>query len=239
MKIKYHLNNLDINQESNDKSGRVDYRGTLDENDISEKMLKRGTGLTKQEIIGVLDLFTDVLSDQIQSGFAVVTRLANFRPGIKGVFKNATDPFDPNRHLFRASISEGVALKKKMRAAVGERQVAATTKPVIVEYYDHSSATTDEILTQGNIGEIKGEHLKFDQSNSAEGIFFIHAEEGTETRAQVISLRTESRLMFLIPNGLTAGEYLLEVRREYTGPKDIRSDRLSETLSVSPRQMQQ
>ena len=52
--------NLYVTGTSGDKSGRVDQRGTLGENDISDKMLKRGTGLTKQEIMGIMDLYNNV-----------------------------------------------------------------------------------------------------------------------------------------------------------------------------------
>ena len=234
MNIQYHLTNLYITG-SSDKSGNVDSRGKLDENDIINKMLKRGTGLTKQEILGVIDLYTDVVSDQVQTGFNVNTRLTNFRPSMKGVFSSATDPFDPERHFFRASITEGIDLKKKMRAATGERLTASTPKPTIIEYKDHGSSKKDKILTPGSIGEIKGDHLKFDQSKDAEGIFFINTKDSVTTRAQVLSLHTESRLMFLVPDVLTAGNYKLEVRSAYTSPQDIRTDQLKATLSVTAK----
>ena len=232
MNIQYHLKNLYITNDSNDKSGHVDLRGILNEDAISSKMLKRGTGLTKQEILGVIDLYTEVVSDQVQSGFAVNTRLANFKPGVKGIFKSVTDPFDPNRHIFRASISEGVVLKKKMREAVGVRQTSTSPKPAIIEYYDDGTSKNNKSLTPGNIGEISGEHLKFNQSDKTEGIFFINEEDSAETRVQTLSVHTEGRLMFLVPSGLTTGKYTLEVRRIYTSPADIRTDRLNKILSV-------
>ena len=233
MNIPYHLKNLHLTGNAKDKSGQVDQRGTLDESDITNRMLKRGTGLTRQEILGVLDLYTDVVSDQVQIGFAVKTRLANFRPGIRGVFNSATDPFDPERHFFRASISEGIDLKKKMRAATGERLTASKPKPTVIEYNDHGSSKTDDKLTPGSIGELNGENLKFDQSKGVEGIFLISAKDGAETRATVLSLHTEGRLMFLVPDELAAGKYALEVRRAYTSPADIRIGRLNNTLRVT------
>lgn len=232
MNIPYYLKNLYITGNNSDKVGRVEIRSTLDEDAICSEMLKRGTGLTKQEIIGVVDLYSEVISDQVQSGLAVNTRLANFRPVIKGVFTSATDPFDPERNYFHASISEGVLLRKKMREAVGERQTATTPKPIIIEFYDHGSATTDQKLTPGNIGEINGENLKFDQANSSEGIFFINQGDETETRVQTLSVHTEGRLMFLVPSELSPGEHALEVRRIYTSPSDIRIDQLTEILTV-------
>lgn len=233
MPIPYHLQDLPITPDPNDKSGRVELRGTLDESALLPEMLKRGTGLSKQEILAVIDLYTDVVSDLVQEGFAVNTRLANFRPGIKGMFRSATDPFDPARHQFRASISEGLTLKKKMREATGERKAASVPAPVIIEYFDHATSTANGALTQGGIGEIIGQELKFDPARAGEGIFFINEADTSETGVQMLSVRTEGTLMFLVPAELTAGEYILEVRRSYTSPADIRIGRFAETLTVS------
>lgn len=232
MNIKYHLQNLAISSNPNDKLGRVEQRGTLDQSVIVSEMLKRGTGLSRQDILGVIDLYTDVLSDRLQEGYAVNTDLANFKPIIKGVFKGASDPFDPARHSFHASISEGVALKKKMRKATGERNAVSVTIPILTEFKDHGSSTVNEALTPGNIGEISGKELKFNRSNPLEGIFFIREDDDSETRVDTVSIVTEGRLMFLIPGTLTSGGYLMEVRRAYTSPGETRNTRFNETLTV-------
>lgn len=232
MNIKYHLANLAITSDPNEKSGRIDPRGTLDESVVLNKMLKRGTGLTKQEIMGVIDLYTDVVSEQVQSGFVVVTRLANFRPGIKGVFNSANDPFDSNRHHFHATISEGVVLRKQMREATGERNIAPAPLPTVSSYYDYARSTTNKWLTPGNIGKINGKQLKFEKSGKAEGIFFIRKDNQSETRVATLSTHTDGKLMFLIPTELASGNYTLEVRRSYTSASDIRIGRLNKTLTV-------
>ena len=232
MSIKYHLQNLAFTSDPNDKSGRIDQRGTLDESAVMKKMLKRGTGLTKQEIMGVIDLYTDVVSEQVQNGFAIVTRLANFRPGIKGVFNGDDDSFDRNRHYFHAAISEGTVLKKRMREAIGERNTASAVMPIISGYYDYASSTANKWLTPGNIGKVSGKALKFEKSGKVEGIFFIRKDNQEETRVATLSTHTDGTLTFLIPAELTSGHYTLEVRRSYTGPSDIRIGKLNKTMAV-------
>lgn len=233
MNIPYYLRDLPITDDPNDKSGKVEQRGILDESDVLDEMLKRGTGLTRQEILGVTDMYTDVLSELVQSGFIVNTRLANFRPGITGKFKGATDPFDPARHRFHALISEGIILKKRMGEATGERITVAIPGPVIIQYVNHATSEANRSLTPGSIGEIIGEALKFEEFGAGDGIFFIREDDDSETRVGTISRRTEGSLMFLIPAELTAGDYFLEVRRSYTSPTDVRTSRLNATLTVS------
>ena len=232
MNIIYYLEDLAITSDPDDKSGKVDQRGTLYESDVLDKMLRRGTGLTKQEIMAVLDLYTEVVSLEVQSGFIVVTRLANFRPGIKGLFNGTNDAFDPSRHHFQASISEGTVLKKRMRAATGERTIASATVPTVSGYYDYAKSVSNTWLTPGKIGTIAGKNLKFNKGRSVDGIFFIKKDSQDEIRVEMLSTHTDGTLTFLIPADLSSGKYNLEVRRSYTSPNDIRIGKLQYQLTV-------
>lgn len=230
--IPYALQDLPITPDPNDKSGRVLVRGSLTEDDILQRMLKRGTGISQEDMQATLDLFTKEISDSLTDGWNINTRIANFKPGIKGVFISATDPFDRSRHHFRASLSEGVTLKKKMRNAKGERISNSLPLPAMIQFMDYASRTTDSILTPGNIGELVGEELKFNSKNPAEGIFFINETENTVTKVDTISILTEGKLMFQVPANLTIGEYRLEVRRAYTNQNTIRTGTLTDSLSI-------
>ena len=81
--------------------------------------------------------------------------------------------------------------------------------------------------------QITGEDLKFDPGNAAEGIFFINKEDDSETKVEMISVRTEGKLMFLVPVEITAGSYTLEVRRAYNSSANVRTGTLDKTLTVS------
>ncbi len=232
MSILYYLQDLPITPDPNDRSGRVKARGSLNESDVLDRMIKRGTGISREDMQATLDLFTEETGDLVAEGWNVNTRLANFRPGVRGVFSSATDPFDHRRHHFQASISEGVVLKKKMRETSGERITAPKPIPGIIEFMDHGSRMVSGSLTPGSIGELTGEALKFNLENKKEGIFFVNKADNVTTKATVISILTEGKLMFQIPAGLTPGSYRLEVRRAYTNEKTIRAGVLSDTLIV-------
>lgn len=233
MSIKYYLQNIPTTQNPSNKSGRVKQHGTLDENAILDEMLKRSNNLSKQEIFAVIDLYTEVLSDQVKEGFGVITRLANFRPDIKGVFNSAADSFDPARHNFRAAISEGVVLKRKMRSAMGERQTtSAVSAPLLADYYDYDTATSNRLLTPGSIGKITGEALKFNEFNANEGIYLIREVDNGAIKVETVSVLTDKRLMFLIPAKLAIGDYKLEVRRACKGSSEIYVGELFEKITV-------
>ncbi|NER13502.1 DUF4469 domain-containing protein [Leptobacterium flavescens] len=232
MNIPYYLVDLAIGPEPDHKAGKIQARGSLSERNILDRMVQRGTGISREDMQATLDLFTKVVSDGLAEGWAVNTRLTNYRPGIKGIFNGATDPFDPSRHHFRAALSEGADLKKKMREASGERVTVPLPAPFLIQYTDYGSHTTDSILTPDNIGEINGQALKYDAANEEEGIFLVPEASGDAIRVSTVSILTEGRLMFMVPSTLSVGEYIMEVRRGYTNQASIRIGTLHHTLTV-------
>ena len=52
-------------------------------------------------------------------------------------------------------------------------------------------------------------------------------------KVEMISIRTEGKLMFLVPAEITAGNYTLKVCRSYTSSVDVRTGTLDKTLKVS------
>ncbi len=232
MDIPYYLQDLHVGPDQDQKVGKVQPRGSLNEEDLLNRMDKRGTGISWEDMQATLNLLTQEVSDALADGYTVNMRLANYRPGLKGVFSNATDAFDASRHYFRASISEGVVLKKKMREASGERVTVPLRAPRPIQYEDHGSETIDSVLTPESIGEINGEELKYDSSNDSEGIYFIATESGEATKVETVSILTDGRLMFMVPPSLDKGQYTLEVRRAYTNEGTIRIGTFHHSLTV-------
>jgi hypothetical protein len=231
MPIKYYLQPNPVTPDPNDQSARVLPNASLTLEDIIAKMMQRGTTVTEADTRAVLNLFFDVVSDEVADGNFVNLPLANIRVGISGVFTSITNSFDPSRHSIRATLSTGLLLSEKMQKVRLEKRLQPLPSPVILEFLNINTNTTNSVLTPGGIGQIVGEELKFNPNNPQEGIFFV-AADGTETKVQIIASRTEGKLVFSIPT-LPAGNYTLEVRRAYTKENIIRKGVLSDTLTVA------
>jgi hypothetical protein len=231
MPIKYYLQPNPVTPDPNDQSARVLPNASLTLEDIIAKMMQRGTTVTEADTRAVLNLFFNVVSDEVADGNFVNLPLANIRVGISGVFTSITDSFDPSRHSIRATLSPGLLLSEKMQKVRLEKTLQPLPSPVILEFLNINTNTTNSVLTPGGIGQIVGEELKFNPDNPQEGIFFV-AADGTETKVQIIASRTEGKLVFSIPT-LPAGNYTLEVRRAYTKENIIRKGVLSDTLTVA------
>ena len=232
MSIKYYLQPNPITPDPNDQSARVASNQSFDVNGIVQKALKRGTTLTETDLRAVINLFCDVVTDEVADGNSVLTPLVNIRPGITGVFSSITDNFDPNRHIKKASISAGILLNQKMEAAEVEKIIGSQPVPVLLEFLDINSQLANSKLTPGGIGQISGEELKFNPANAAEGVF-LKDSAGADSKVNVFSTRTEGRLVFIIPAGLTPGNYTLEVRKGYGNAATLRTGTLNDAMLVS------
>ena len=232
MSIKYYLQPNPITPDPNDQSARVISNQVHDVESITKEMLRRGSTITEADIKAVLKVFFEVVSDEITEGNNVNLPIANFRPGIGGVFSNATDSFDPSRHVKKASVSVGLLLNEKLQFAAVEKTTQPTPGPALVQFTDVNSQNTNSILTPGGIGQLVGEELKFNPDNIVEGIYFV-AADGTSTKVDIMASRTEGKLVFSIPPVLIVGSYTLEVRKGYgTTGATLRSGSLQETLQV-------
>ncbi len=229
MAIKYYLQPNPITPGPNDQSARIFINSVYTTDDIIKRMLLRGTSATEPDIHAVLRLFFNVVTDEVAEGNNVNLPIANFKPGISGLFQSKTDVFDYSRHTIKASVSNGLMLTQKMQAATLEKITQPSPLPVILEFMDANSGIANSKVTPGFIGTIVGEALKFDPENANEGIFFVN---GTTTKVSVIAIHTEGKLVFNIPQ-LPAGNYSLEVRRAYKSGTVIRTGVLSDILQVS------
>lgn len=230
MAIRYYLQPNAITPDPNDQSAKVDYTGTLTENEITQSMLKRGTMVTETDITAILKLFFDVVTDELANGYIVNLPISKIRPSISGVFKNPQDVFDKKRHTVSTTNSPGELAKVKMSSVTLEKVAGYLPGPYLASFEDISSESADAVVTPGGIGRLSGEQLKYDRLQGDEGIFFIDSK-GAETKVTVIASLTEGQTMFMIPQ-LAAGSYTLEVRRAYTASRTIRRGTLDSTLTV-------
>jgi DNA-binding domain/Domain of unknown function (DUF4469) with IG-like fold len=231
MAIKYYLQNNPVTPDPNDCLARVLTHQTLKVEQVVKEMLRRGSTATEADCEAVLRLFFEVVSDEIAEGNNIILPLVNIRPAVNGVFKGATDSFDPSRHIKKATFSAGTMITKKVIAAKVEKIVQPISIPTLIEYTDINSGTTNSIVTPGGIGQIMGEELKYNPTNASEGIFFI-AADGTATKVSIVARRTLGRLIFSIPT-LAIGNYHLEVRKGYgTSTIVLRTGILQDELQV-------
>ena len=233
MPINYALFENNLTSDPADFAASVQVSGSLDLDGLSDRMIAQGSTTTRADIMATLEdailACEGALLDGMRINFGGLVELF---PRVKGVFSGALDDFDSARHTVDVGANAGVRVRNTVRAkATTQRVEAIKPKPSPIEYVDIGSATTNDQITPANIGQLSGSRLKFDTLAADEGVYFV-ATAGGETKVATMQKNKPSQLVFLIPAGLIAGTYNIEVRARVGNGTELRIGRLDPVLTV-------
>jgi hypothetical protein len=229
MGINFSLFRNSFSSEANQYRAIVQSSGTIDYDHIVNLVVKQNSTVTRADVLAVLDNFFTVIEDALLLGFNVNTPGINGRVSIKGNFEGQNDGFTPGRNRVEASFSPGPRLRRAIQQAEVQKQEGGERLPRPLDYTDLNSGELNSQVTPGGMAQVTGYRLKFDPGDPNQGIFFVN---GSATRVSVVGKNGPMALMFLVPAGLTPGDYSLEIRST-TSNGTLRTGVLPETLSVS------
>jgi len=169
--IPYAVSENHLTSDPDDHLARVISVGTVDQDALVDDIIKRGTTVTRPDLLAVLDTYHKAIIDRLLEGYRITTPTANYGVTIKGCFEGPADEFDHSRHLLNPA-------------------------------------------------------------DSRQGVFFV-AGDGSAVQATMVMRNKPADLTFMVPDGLAAGEYSLEVRTAPTAESDLRTGRLCHTLIVT------
>jgi len=211
--------------------GRVIAR-TANLEQLVDRIMEHGSSVCRSDVLSVLEDYFQALENLLVDGWTVITPAAVYRVTMHGVFQGRLDEFDPERHRVTVQVSTGRRLRQRVPArARVERMLGMPPEPQVAEFLDVTSGAVHSTVTPGGEGMILGEHIKFDLSDAAQGIFFVAADQA-ETRVQSVAWNGVRKHIFLVP-ALAPGEYELQVRASFNGNGDVRTGALQEKLTVA------
>jgi hypothetical protein len=229
MPLRYGLIENKLTADPDDYMAVVLDNETYNEEQIVERMISRGSTVTKAEALGVIEEFGLALEDILKGGNNVNIRLFSIYPRIAGVFNGPGDGFDSQRHGIRLNINAGSRLNKIVPEIKVQKVEVTSPAPVIEKFTNLRNKTVNESFSPGQIALLTGLLMKFDETDPEQGIYFI-STEGTETKVTNISKNKPSELMFFVPETLTSGTYEVEVRAKLQNRKNISKGRLRHNL---------
>ena len=238
MPIKYALFENHITSDPDDYAAIVQIGDSADGDDLVQDIINQGSTVTAPDILAVTAALKAACQRRIEQGQRVnYFGMMDFFPRIKGVFNGPTDVFDPARHQIDVGSNPGGELRDSVRDSATVQKVEAhKPTPNPVEYRDIATNTTNDQVTPGNIGQLSGSRLKFDDATPDEGVYFV-STAGGETKVSLLQKNKPAQLVFLVPNSLVTGSYHVEVRaRMATGTlaRELRIGRLDATVMVGP-----
>jgi len=175
-----------------------------------------GTTVTFSDTVAVINVFKQAIAHYLLTGHAVNMDIFNVAFGIKGTFEDDDDVFDPARHKLRLTVTGGKDIKKIVKNNTQMIKIYRDRpQPKLRGLWDYKSKTRNDTLSPGREAKIKGEELNFDKANPDEGLFILGDGPDVKVNNDDIHTLTGQGMMFEIPETLTPGTYVLEIRKYY------------------------
>ena len=212
--LKYSLASNLLNVSVENYTAKAHASGSYDKEAIITDMLRRGSLLTRTDILAVLNGFEESVAGIINDGGAVNTPLFNTSFSISGVFEGAVDNFDRKRHKVNVKFIKGILIRNAEAKVIPEKTDAIAPQLQILEVKDSVSGKVNERLTPGGVLEVWGNNIKIAGDHPECGLYFV-PESGEAVKVQVIAQNKPSSLILAIPK-LTASTYTLTLVTQFT-----------------------
>lgn len=108
--VRYHLVENQLTERPDDFMAQTHSAITFTREMVVERMLQRGTLLTKTDILAVFNAEDETIVDIVKEGNTVAMPLFYTAFSISGVFESPMDSFDHLRHKLNINIIKGSLL---------------------------------------------------------------------------------------------------------------------------------
>ena len=213
--LKYNLVENLLTERPDDYAAQTVPTRSYDKNAVIDLILRRGTLLTRTDVLAVMNGLEETVVDVVRDGGTINLPLFNTSFSISGVFDGPMDSFDSSRHRLNVNLTKGTLLRKAESEVRFAKTDAVTPQPSIVEVRDAVSGATNDVLTPGGVIQLWGANLKIAGDNEANGLWFV-PETGDAIKAEVVVTNKLSQLIAMIP-ALAAGNYTVRVVTQSTG----------------------
>jgi polyhydroxyalkanoate synthesis regulator phasin len=231
--LQYALFDNLLTEDSSDMMAVIQNQDTVDMDMLVDEMVAEGTGLTRPQAKAYSEKLFQLIKNHASAGRRINLPVVNIHSAIRGVFAGKDDRFDPARHRVVMLVSPGAELRRLEKEIKPEKVKGESPMPDPQDFIDAATGEHNRTITSGGIATLKGYHLKFDPSDSEQGLFLIpEIDSSTSLRVLQFSAIKPSELHFLVPQ-LLPGAYRIEVITYVRGGKQLRTGRLPELVETA------
>ena len=213
MTLKYALSPNLLTSSQDDYLAQAQNVKSHDLNSVIEKMLERGSMITKTDTLAVLNLFFETITQISKDGETVNLDLFRTNLSISGVFDSSTDTFDAKRHSIKINANAGRLLKEAINHVKLEKTSSTDALPHILQVMDSITRTVNQNMSANGVIEIVGSLLKIAGDDPKNGLYFVDSK-GKATKAITLVDNKPGRLIVMVPD-LEKGEYNLHITSQY------------------------
>lgn len=182
----------------------------------------------KADAAAVIAEFEHQITYALKDGYAVKLFCGTIKPGASGTAENSDETFRPKPpldertpkrdHKIKLLFEESKAFVKQLTSSIKYKRSKSTAfcSPFVLSARVPYSKTPNQFFIDDFI-QLHGNFLKFDASDTAQGVFFVNTSTQKEIRAQKYSRITRLNVTAVIPATLTDGNYTVQVRTLISG----------------------
>ena len=224
--LEYTLEDNELTEKQGDLRAQVVNVTSYTQNDIVDRIMKIGAGLTRSDISSVVEAEKQVITDIIAEGGAVNTELFHAFPSIAGVFDTPDEAFDYGKHKIKINLHPGIVLRSAVSRIKPKRVAAVLTGTVITSVTALKTGSVNGSLTPGRDLKLSGSKLKLAGNQAEVGLYFVPAGGGAELKVDPsdIVVNNPSEVIAVIPP-LAAGTYRVRLVTQYTSGTLLKTPR--------------
>lgn len=227
LELKAYLNELTTDVD-NDYTVKVQTKEqTLTDEDIAQDMALQSGKYTQSEILHLLDLQAQVVARAAANGYNVATKTFYMQPMASGVImdEELSLPVDREKIKVYANFRAGASVK----AAMEHTKLTLFTQPAVTGPYIAgmvSAAPVDPVtqtrapMEASEMAVITGEGLKVVGTDASVGVTLTSVSNASKSffiPASKLNPNTPKKLQFVLPAGVTEGEWKVKVTTQYMG----------------------
>ncbi len=235
MSVNYALFRNYLTGEDNLYSAQVRIKSSADLDAIADRIIGKGSTTAKADLLAVLEDTVSAIESLLLEGSRInLGGMVSLYPRIKGRFIGRNDGYDPSRHNLTVGASAGRRLLNVMKTSGSVQKLNINVPtPILLEYFDVGSGTTNDVITPGRMGVLRGDRLKMNPLLVDEGLFLINTADGNIIEITDFARNQSAELTFQLPGTVPVGTYQMAVRTRINGGGNTREGFLENDLTVA------
>ncbi len=221
------LYDLTITDRKDDRFGRVVITKSLIEDDLVQKAVSRGTDLNAVTLKASLNILKEIAVEEVINGASVRFGLGYFNLAANGVFVGDNARWDPSQHSLSIHVSPTAEFRNAVKTIAVDVRGMAASGTAINLVTDVVSGEENTRLTPGGGVNMTGSRIKIDGDGAGVGLSLTNQEtnEVVAIPKTSILVNDPSKITFIVPADLTAGDYKLSVCTQFTGAGLLKAPR--------------
>ena len=228
-----------LTERPDDRYGRVVNIASINEDTLIARAIAGGFNGNADSMKAAYSAMKTEALKGIVRGEIVNFGLGHVVLDVEGVFEGDAPIWNPEKHKLAATITTTKELRETLKITPVNVIGLAPNKAAISIITDVVTGKSNEVLTPNGMASIKGTRIKIEGEKEGVGLFLTEQESQTVTQVPVttIGMNDPSKIMFIIPADLAAGDYILSIVTQFSGNSarvlnDSRTITLNKVLKV-------